>query len=366
MQPPSPRNKNVQRSVEQVHCDVTTLPRPICLDLFCGGGGAARGLIQAGFATVVGVDNADHRKSYERVDGATFMRCGIDAITPPFVKQFDFVWASPPCQAHSSMVFKSQKVKFISKWQSEGRHIDYIPQTRSLLVESGVPFVIENVAGARKSLQGPLLKLCGTMFDLRVFRHRLFEIGNGMPEMEQPMCNHTSCGLGVLGESGRRAPRTEHLSDVAVMLRNNGGVPPGFRREEKRYPSHQGQVDYLYYGEDAAMTGRIKEMYNRNYCRSVKEALRLTGDLTPLTEEEREAERTRWEQGAKDGLSRSTPPLIQMYPIYGLKLSRGLTAEWRSAMGIEADHMTRGEIRESIPPAYSEYIGKVALRHITT
>ena len=34
-------------------------------------------------------------------------------------------------------------------------------------------------------------------------------------------------------------------------------------------------------------------------------------------------------------------------------------AEWRVAMGI--DWMTRGEIKQAIPPAYTEYIGKYLL-----
>jgi DNA (cytosine-5)-methyltransferase 1 len=45
--------------------------------------------------------------------------------------------------------------------------------TKELLLDSGIPFVIENVAGSpiRKDLM-----LCGEMFGLRVIRHRYFEI----------------------------------------------------------------------------------------------------------------------------------------------------------------------------------------------
>ena len=64
------------------------------LDLFCGGGGAALGMIQAGFE-VTGIDIKPH-PNYpgEFIQGDVFE----DA---PDLTDFDFVWASPPCQAFS-------------------------------------------------------------------------------------------------------------------------------------------------------------------------------------------------------------------------------------------------------------------------
>lgn len=122
------------------------------LDLFCCAGGAGMGLHRAGFE-VVGVDiNPQPHYPFE------FHR--DDALTFP-LDGFDFIWASPPCQAHS-------KTRAI-----HGKdYPDLIPQTREKLIGSGVPFAIENVPGA------PLINtitLCGTMFGLRVIRHRQFE-----------------------------------------------------------------------------------------------------------------------------------------------------------------------------------------------
>jgi len=128
--------------------------KPRALDLFCGAGGSARGLQLAGFH-VTGVDI----KPQPRYCGDAFVQG--DALNPPFgLSRFDFIWASPPCQAHSKTRAIAGKL-----------YPNLIPQTRDLL--TGHPFtVIENVPGAplRKSFH-----LCGTMFGLKVLRHRHFE-----------------------------------------------------------------------------------------------------------------------------------------------------------------------------------------------
>ena len=133
--------------------------RPRLLDLFCCAGGAARGYQDAGFE-VFGVDiNPQPRyvgDIFVRGDAIAWGRMLLAAMP------FDAIHASPPCQAHSDL----QK-------QSKRHYEDFIPATRELCQESGLPYIIENVEGA------PLLDpvtLCGTMFPgLRVLRHRLFE-----------------------------------------------------------------------------------------------------------------------------------------------------------------------------------------------
>lgn len=123
-----------------------------CLDLFCGAGGAAMGLYRAGF-DVVGVDiHKQPRYPFEFVQA--------DALTFP-LDGFDFVWASPPCQAHTAL-------RNITKRSYD----DFIPRVRTLLFVGSAPFVIENVVGA--PLADPVM-LCGMQFGLKVYRHRLFE-----------------------------------------------------------------------------------------------------------------------------------------------------------------------------------------------
>lgn len=127
-------------------------PRPRALDLFCCAGGASMGLHQAGFE-VVGVD-------IEPQPHYPFEFHQADALTFP-LDGYDFIWASPPCQAYTL----AQRIR-------KGTHPELIEPTRERLKASGAAWVIENVVGA--PLMDPI-ELCGAMFGLRVYRHRLFE-----------------------------------------------------------------------------------------------------------------------------------------------------------------------------------------------
>jgi len=95
------------------------------------------------------------------------------------LSNYDFVWASPPCQAHTSM----------KAMHNARRHVDLIPATRAKLAAWGGPYIIENVPGA--PLHGAVT-LCGTMFGLGIDgaelrRHRLFE--SNVPFLTPP-CQH--------------------------------------------------------------------------------------------------------------------------------------------------------------------------------
>lgn len=145
--------------------------KPLALDLFCGAGGVSKGLADAGFE-VWGVD-INPQPRY--IHSGRFVQA--DALNPPFdLREFDFVWASPPCQAYTSM-----------RRLGEGAGKDapeLVEPVRRILADSGVPYAIENVPGA--PLVDPVM-LCGSMFGLRVRRHRLFECSFWMM---QPHCRH--------------------------------------------------------------------------------------------------------------------------------------------------------------------------------
>jgi DNA (cytosine-5)-methyltransferase 1 len=138
------------------------------IDLFCKAGGSATGLHRAfPSARIIGVDK-DFQKNYP------FEFIQADAMTYP-LNEADLVWASVPCQKYSRLTVIHKKT-----------YPDLLTPTRKRLRESGKYYIIENVPGA--PLENPVV-LCGTMFGLRVLRHRLFET---YPRIDFPpfTCNH--------------------------------------------------------------------------------------------------------------------------------------------------------------------------------
>jgi DNA (cytosine-5)-methyltransferase 1 len=129
--------------------------KPRLLDLFSGAGGAARGYADAGF-DVTGIDIAPQpRYPYRFIhdDALTFPLAGYDAYH-----------ASPLCQGFTQMLNWNEQIK--------EQYPDYIDIIRQRFIATGKPYIIENVPGA--PLENPIT-LCGLMFGLRVYRHRLFE-----------------------------------------------------------------------------------------------------------------------------------------------------------------------------------------------
>ena len=130
--------------------------KPRLLDLYSCAGGAARGYQLAGFH-VTGVDI----RPMPRYAGDVFVQGDALEYVAKHGHEYDAIHASPPCQAYSDLAHRTGK-----------EYPRLIEPTRKLLQESGKPYVIENVDGA--PLDTGLL-LCGTMFGLRVLRHRRFE-----------------------------------------------------------------------------------------------------------------------------------------------------------------------------------------------
>ncbi|MCX5119244.1 DNA cytosine methyltransferase [Micromonospora sp. NBC_00362] len=169
------------------------------LDLFCCAGGATRGYQQAGFH-VVGVDKLDR----PRYCGDEFIKGdALDVLRDvAFLRTFDLIAASPPCQFGSTGS---------GQWGTRDRHENLIPQTRELLQVADVPYVIENIEPNLPHLIDPTV-LCGEMFDLGVFRHRGFEVGGGITLAQPHHPQHRGrVGDGkyvtVTGKSGGRSVR---------------------------------------------------------------------------------------------------------------------------------------------------------------
>ena len=100
------------------------------LDLFCGAGGASMGLHRAGF-DVTGIDLRPQPRY-------PFRFVQADATRPPVrLDDFDFVWASPPCQRWTAMVQQKSR---------QDHHPDLIGPVRAML--AGLHHCIENVPRA--------------------------------------------------------------------------------------------------------------------------------------------------------------------------------------------------------------------------
>lgn len=141
-----------------------TASRPRLLDLFCGQGGAGWGYHLAGF-DVTGVDI---RPMPLHPAPMTFIHA--DALDHLRVHghEYDAIHASPPCRAYTNARHSAPR---------RYTHPDLVGPVREALKATGRPYVIENVPGA--PLHDPVL-LCGAMFGLQTYRHRLLEASWGL------------------------------------------------------------------------------------------------------------------------------------------------------------------------------------------
>ena len=138
--------------------------KPRLLDLFCCAGGASVGYHRAGYE-VVGVDikpQPNYPFEFHRADAMGFDLCGFDAYA-----------ASPPCQRFCALNTR----------EDLSGYPDLVDPVRRRLMNTGKPFVIENVPGA--PLRHDLI-LCGSMFGLRSYRHRYFECNFPVSQPDHP------------------------------------------------------------------------------------------------------------------------------------------------------------------------------------
>ena len=154
--------------------------KPRLLDLFCGAGGAAKGYVDAGFE-VVGVDlirqpnfPGQEPMLKKRTPGFTFKQAdALEFLASPQFELwgFDAIHASPPCQLYSHGTVSMDR----------SNYSDLIGPTRNALVNTGLPYIIENVP--RAPLLAPAI-MCGSSLpsvrdhdgqELYLRRHRHFE-----------------------------------------------------------------------------------------------------------------------------------------------------------------------------------------------
>lgn len=201
--------------------------RPVILDLFCGAGGAAMGYSRAGF-DVVGVDiNPQPRYPFEFHQGNAMN--AVVYMLAPYLKRFDAIHASPPCQRYSRMSN--------CKPGLSDTYPDLVDPIRQLLIESGIPWIIENVPD---SPVRPDYELCGCMFGMKSRRPRWFEtswgnFGLNLPHHhERPAFNpQNQRGRELIRQQfGKGDPDRMWREDVGVEWMNRAegreAIPPAF------------------------------------------------------------------------------------------------------------------------------------------
>ena len=235
---------------------------------------------------------------------------------------FDAIHASPPCQGYSIM--------HNLPWLRGRDYPLLILPVMEMLEGLGKPYVVENVMGARhgsktlkkRGLEAHGLKagwLCGTMFGLPFYRHRLFAtnwfwLAPGHPKHKRYVYGGTVRGLPG-GAAGLDVSPRENPVNSAWRQYHDGAlnIRPGYEKVPFSYPT--------IVGERLRANGRPKDS-----------KIGLSNGMP-------ETQLANWQNGAQGN---------------GIGHAKGwhLAAE---AMGI--DWMKRDELTQAIPPAYSEFIG---------
>lgn len=169
------------------------------LDICCCAGGASKGLVDAGFH-VVGVDiEPQPHYPYE------FIQADALSLDMKFIRQFDFLWGSPNCQEYTLAAMQ---------YRIKGKEYPaFIAELREMFIESGKPYCIENVEGA--PLINPVM-LCGTMFGIRTYRHRLFETNFPVVQPAHGEHKHRQTKMGRPVQPGEYIQMVGHFSGVPL------------------------------------------------------------------------------------------------------------------------------------------------------
>jgi DNA (cytosine-5)-methyltransferase 1 len=182
---------------------------PKLLDLYCKAGGATKGYQRAGFH-VTGLDI----EPQPRYCGDAFVQADAIEYVIAHGHEYDFIHASPVCQRYSR-----------TKSLHPNEYPDLIPATRAALIATGRPYVIENVVGA------PLIEpvsLCGRMFGLPLYRHRLFECSFFLLTPSHPAhTERTTSYRGPDTQARRNAARRS--AAIVTVVGHNFYLPDGVR-----------------------------------------------------------------------------------------------------------------------------------------
>lgn len=280
----------------------------------------------AGFR-VIGVDKEPQKKyigdGFMQMDALEFLR----RYAAGEFERAVAIHTSPPCQKHSVLA-NLHKGKV---------YVDMIPDTRELLKQIGLPYVIENVEGARAELRNPAM-LCGTMFMLRTScgaelrRHRLFETNWEVGLL--PECQHyAESPLGVYG--GRARDRANEFArwpqEKPAVISVYGDHPRNAATEREKYPRSIGV-----YGTGQAMAGQ----------RSTISVHGHSGGSSQRENSRNEKKKTVSVTGSTPQQNVVRNTIRECFPVSAA----------REAMGIS--WMSMKELSQAIPPLYTKFLGE--------
>ena len=221
------------------------------LDTFCCEGGMSRGYVNAGFE-VVGVDLFARKRypfEFHQADALAFLR-------RESVLDFDAIHASPPCQADS-----------ITKHSHSKQHVSLVADTRELLKATGLPYVMENVVGAK--MPGSVI-VCGAALDMTtedtdgsplvLKRHRQFESNIPLVGTGCKCAEYKAKGYKVAGVYGGGSSDRTHAEQV-----RHGGYTPAKVVQERLMG-----IDWMTrYGLNQAMPPAYGEFIGRQLIEAI-------------------------------------------------------------------------------------------------
>lgn len=127
--------------------------KPLFVDLYCGLGGWAEGILAEG-GDVVGFDIEQHVYGAERYPGQLVLQDVLTLTGQQFKGKICAIVASPPCQKYSYMAMPWSKSKALAAWYREDaqRIEELTAMFRAcfrIAREAEVPLIVENVCGAQ-------------------------------------------------------------------------------------------------------------------------------------------------------------------------------------------------------------------------
>ena len=130
--------------------------KPLAVDLCCGFGGWASGLLSEGW-DVVGFDIENHKYGEHQYPAQLVLQDIRTLNGIQFRRKVSLIVCSPPCQKYSYMAMPWSRSKALAKWYGDPEYPERLDELNELFNacirigrEAQCPTIIENVRGAQK------------------------------------------------------------------------------------------------------------------------------------------------------------------------------------------------------------------------